>query len=91
MRRVLILIIKAYRLLLSPYLGGQCRFHPTCSAYSIEAIERHGALRGSGLMVYRLARCQPFCKGGLDPVPDINHKTRNEARSAQPERLLPGK
>lgn len=70
MQRFLIFLIKAYRLVLSPYLGGQCRFHPTCSAYALEAIERHGAWRGAGLMLHRIGRCQPFCEGGIDPVPD---------------------
>lgn len=69
MQSILIFIIKTYRLLLSPWLGGQCRFHPTCSAYSLEAIERHGALRGSWLMLRRIARCNPLCEGGVDPVP----------------------
>lgn len=75
MHRVLISLIKFYQLAFSPYIGGQCRFHPTCSAYSLEAIERHGALRGSWLMVRRLARCQPFCNGGIDPVPDEPRST----------------
>lgn len=70
MRQVLVFLIKSYRLLLSPYLGGQCRFHPTCSAYSLEAIERHGARRGGWLMLRRIARCHPLCAGGVDPVPD---------------------
>ena len=51
-------------------MGMHCRFTPTCSAYAYQAVERHGALRGSWLMVHRLARCQPLCKGGFDPVPD---------------------
>lgn len=70
MRRVLIFFIKAYRLLLSPYLGGQCRFHPTCSAYALEAIERHGAARGGWLALRRIGRCHPLHPGGVDPVPD---------------------
>lgn len=48
-----------------------CRFHPTCSCYAIEAIERFGALKGSWLMITRLVRCHPFCDGGFDPVPDV--------------------
>jgi len=63
-------MIKAYRLLLSPWLGAHCRFHPTCSCYAITAIERFGALRGTLLAVRRLARCHPWHAGGLDPVPD---------------------
>ena len=68
-RRVLIGLLRAYRLLLSPWIGNQCRFVPSCSAYGIEALERHGALAGSCLTVARLARCHPWCEGGLDPVP----------------------
>jgi len=70
MRHVLILFIKFYRAVFSPYIGGQCRFHPTCSVYAIEAIERYGALRGGWLMLRRIGRCQPLCAGGIDPVPD---------------------
>lgn len=70
MQIILIWIIKAYRYLLSPWLGMHCRFHPTCSCYAIEAIERFGAIKGSWLMLRRLVRCHPFCDGGLDPVPE---------------------
>ncbi|WP_048441337.1 membrane protein insertion efficiency factor YidD [Caenimonas sp. SL110] len=68
-RRLLIGVVKAYRLLLSPWLGSACRFTPTCSLYSIEALERHGAIRGSYLTLHRIARCNPWCDGGHDPVP----------------------
>ena len=69
MRRLLIGLVKGYRLLLSPWLGASCRFEPTCSAYSIQALEQHGAGAGAWLTVARLARCQPWCQGGHDPVP----------------------
>ncbi len=69
MRRFLIAIVKGYRLLLSPWLGSACRFEPTCSVYAIQALEQHGAARGSYLTLRRLARCQPWCDGGHDPVP----------------------
>lgn len=69
MKRVLIAIVKGYRLLLSPWIGNACRFTPTCSAYSLEALERHGAGYGSYLTLRRIARCNPFCAGGHDPVP----------------------
>jgi putative membrane protein insertion efficiency factor len=69
---VLIGIVKGYRLLLSPWLGSACRFEPTCSAYSLEALQRHGAVKGSYLTLYRLARCQPWCDGGHDPVPPVS-------------------
>ena len=69
MRRLLITLVKGYRLLLSPWLGSACRFEPTCSAYSLQALELHGAAAGSWLTLARLARCQPWCSGGHDPVP----------------------
>jgi putative membrane protein insertion efficiency factor len=68
-RLALVGLIRLYRLLLSGWLGGQCRFYPSCSHYAEEAIRRHGALRGSLLAVWRIARCGPFTKGGVDPVP----------------------
>ena len=69
MQRLLIAIVRAYRLLLSPWLGGACRFSPTCSVYAIEALQTHGAAQGSYLTLRRLARCHPWCAGGHDPVP----------------------
>ena len=68
-RRALIGVVRAYRVLLSPWLGGQCRFYPTCSAYAIEALERHGAVEGTLLAAGRILRCHPLCQGGHDPVP----------------------
>ena len=68
-RNVLLGLVKGYRLLLSPWLGSACRFEPTCSAYSLQALEQHGAIAGTTLTLYRLVRCQPWCQGGHDPVP----------------------
>ena len=68
-RHVLMSLVRGYRLVLSPWLGNACRFEPTCSVYALEALERHGAFAGSALTVFRIARCQPFCAGGHDPVP----------------------
>jgi putative membrane protein insertion efficiency factor len=68
-RLVLIGAIAVYRLTLSGWLGGQCRFSPTCSRYAEEAVRSHGAIRGSFLAVGRVLRCNPFGRGGLDPVP----------------------
>ncbi len=73
MRRLLTAIIRAYQLVLSPVLGANCRFHPSCSEYAREAIESHGAARGSWLSLKRLGRCHPFNQGGSDPVPDPCH------------------
>ena len=70
-RAVLIALVKGYRLLLSPWLGSSCRFTPTCSAYSLQALESHGAAAGTYLTLRRLARCHPWCAGGHDPVPEV--------------------
>jgi uncharacterized protein len=68
-RALLIGLIKAYRVTLSGWLGGQCRFYPTCSHYAEEAIRVHGAMRGSAMAAWRIARCGPFTSGGVDHVP----------------------
>ncbi len=73
MRHALIALVKAYRLLFSPWVGGQCRFEPTCSSYTIEALRRHGSLGGSYLGAARILRCHPWCEGGHDPVPVLFH------------------
>ena len=69
MARILVWIVKAYQLVLSPFFGQQCRFYPTCSQYAVEAIQKHGALLGSYYTVRRLLRCHPWCDGGHDPIP----------------------
>jgi putative membrane protein insertion efficiency factor len=61
--------VRGYRFFLSPWLGSACRFAPTCSAYALEALDRHGAAAGLALTVGRIGRCHPWCAGGLDPVP----------------------
>jgi len=74
--RLLTTLVKGYRLFISPALGASCRFEPSCSTYALQALEQHGALAGSYLSARRIARCQPWCEGGHDPVP------------AQPPRLF---
>jgi len=68
-KTILIAVIRGYRFLLSPWVGHACRYWPTCSEYSLQAIERHGALRGCWMMLARLLRCHPYGAGGFDPVP----------------------
>ncbi|MCB1888596.1 MAG: membrane protein insertion efficiency factor YidD [Rhodocyclaceae bacterium] len=69
MKQILVALFKGYRYAISPMLGNNCRYHPSCSEYAIEAVERHGALRGGWLAIKRIGRCHPFCRGGYDPVP----------------------
>jgi len=76
MRAVLIALIRAYQWFISPLLGPHCRFYPSCSQYACEALERHVALRGSGLALRRLLRCHPWHPGGVDPVPEPSPKDR---------------
>ncbi len=74
-KRLFIFLIKTYQLTLSPrFSHGSCRFTPTCSQYAIEAIETHGVFKGSALAAWRIMRCNPFSKGGYDPVPPKKNK-----------------
>jgi uncharacterized protein len=77
---LLITLITLYRRYVSPLLGQRCRFYPSCSAYGLDAVREHGALRGSWLAVRRIGRCHPFHPGGYDPVPPSMH-----GRSSRPE------
>ena len=78
---LLILLLNGYRRFVSPLLAPRCRFYPSCSAYALEAVQLHGALRGSWLAARRLSRCHPFHAGGLDPVP----VPRSKAGAAETE------
>jgi len=80
MRTVLLLLLRAYQLGISPFLGQNCRFYPSCSTYAAEALREHGAAKGSLLMLKRLCKCHPWHPGGVDPVP---HKS-TEQTTADP-------
>jgi hypothetical protein len=82
--RLLVGTIRVYRLVLSPWLGNACRFEPTCSAYAIVAIERHGPLAGTVLGTGRILRCHPWCAGGHDPVPAVLPRPFGRARPSDP-------
>ena len=75
MRQLLILLLRGYRFAISPLYGQVCRYHPSCSAYALEAVTRHGSLRGSWLAARRIARCHPWAEGGLDPVPAVQDRS----------------
>lgn len=72
-------LVRAYQLGISPFLGQNCRFYPSCSQYALEAIDRHGALKGSWLATRRLCKCHPWHPGGLDPVPESSKKSSSTA------------
>ena len=74
MKKVLLALIKFYRSAISPHTAPSCKYTPTCSQYGLEAIERFGALKGSALTIWRILRCNPFSKGGYDPVPEKPEK-----------------
>ncbi|MDP1951920.1 MAG: membrane protein insertion efficiency factor YidD [Nitrosomonas sp.] len=69
MSRIIILFIKFYQYCISPYLAPSCRFNPTCSQYACEALAKHGFFRGMKLTIWRILRCNPWCRGGYEPVP----------------------
>lgn len=74
MRRLVASLIAGYQLVISPWLGNNCRFHPSCSTYARTAILRFGVLRGGWMAVRRVARCHPWHEGGVDPVPEVEKR-----------------
>ncbi|MBN2732800.1 MAG: membrane protein insertion efficiency factor YidD [Balneolaceae bacterium] len=76
MKYLLIGLVRLYQYIISPYLPSSCRFHPTCSQYGIEALRKHGALKGGWLTIKRIGRCHPWSEGGHDPVP--NHQSESQ-------------
>jgi len=77
MRFILITLIKFYKYFISPLLGNNCRFYPSCSAYALDALQIHGAMIGSYLTLRRLSKCHPFHEGGIDPVPEKIGNNKN--------------
>jgi len=77
-------LLRCYQVFLGPFLGGACKFYPSCSNYAYQAIEKHGARRGIILAMKRLGRCRPFTKGGFDPVPDAIEKSTSEFSLREP-------
>ncbi|MCL2196540.1 MAG: membrane protein insertion efficiency factor YidD [Treponema sp.] len=71
MKKIALILLRFFKLAISPHLPPACRFYPTCSVYAYEAISRYGVIRGGALTVKRLLRCTPFHRGGYDPVPDL--------------------
>jgi len=80
MKTILVFLLRAYQLVLSPMLGQNCRFYPSCSHYAIEALRSHGAARGSVLTLRRVCRCHPWNEGGFDPVPPPPPHSHSAAR-----------
>lgn len=79
-RNICVLILRAYRAVISPLYGDVCRYYPSCSAYTLGAIQQHGVIKGVGLGVWRIARCHPWAKGGVDDVPARRLSSRGLAR-----------
>ncbi len=76
MKKLLLLLLRGYQLAISPYLGANCRFYPSCSAYAMQAVDQHGVYKGGILAARRLARCHPWQAGGVDPVPQVQGSKR---------------
>jgi putative membrane protein insertion efficiency factor len=80
-KKLMLFLIKTYQMTLSPrFSNGACRYYPTCSAYAAQAIETHGIIKGTFLAIRRIARCNPFSKGGYDPVPPKKNKESNRGK-----------
>ena len=75
LKKVLLKLIRLYQLTLSSFIGGQCRFYPSCSNYALEAINRHGSVHGTLLTISRICKCHPLHPGGADPVPECKNNT----------------
>ena len=82
-QKLLIVLVRGYRYLISPLLGAHCRFYPSCSQYALTALEKHGAIKGARLAGARLLRCHPWHAGGHDPVPEILSPSASRTRSSR--------
>lgn len=82
MKKLLLLLLRAYQLIVSPLLGQNCRFYPSCSHYAMDAVSVHGAAKGGWLALKRVGRCHPWHEGGFDPVPPADPKANAEADAA---------
>ncbi len=82
MKKILLLLVRGYQLGISPFLGQNCRFYPSCSHYAMEAIEQHGALKGGLLSAQRLCKCHPWHPGGVDLVPEKKSSTKTTSTTA---------
>ena len=78
MKKILILLIRFYKAAISPHMQKHCKYEPTCSCYGLQAVEKYGAIKGSALAAWRILRCNPFSKGGYDPVPEKKEKVRKK-------------
>ena len=78
MRKLLLILIKGYQVVLSPIMGNSCRFYPTCSCYAHTAIDRYGAIRGMYMATRRILRCHPWHPGGMDPVPELKNAIKKK-------------
>ncbi|MGA8850840.1 MAG: membrane protein insertion efficiency factor YidD [Aeromicrobium sp.] len=85
MRYILVALLRAYRFAISPLYGDVCRYYPSCSAYALESVQVHGSIRGLWLASRRLARCHPWARGGLDPVPPHRHAAHQHDRTPRGE------
>jgi putative membrane protein insertion efficiency factor len=82
------LLIKGYQLLISPFLGGNCRFEPTCSSYALDAIDQHGSFKGTWLALKRISRCRPLGGYGYDPIPETNRLSGNSCHAHSHKKVL---
>ncbi len=87
MRKIVLALIRFYQMFISPLLGSSCRFYPTCSHYTYQAIETHGVLHGGWLGTKRILRCNPFNPGGFDPVPGVPSCVRDRRSETRARRL----